>query len=320
MAVTVSKTPGTVAFAKNEIIFEMTTDRYIDNTGTNAVGRIQVDVLPSVGDTFIVAWDEGNVAIEFTVATLANADADTTGTLIPEPTGTIGAFVSTALSYVQSNQLINALFIVGVSANRLTFTARKKGVKYTMFTDLNDGSAWITNTVTTTGVDPALDQDFYLIAKTLIKEPNGSWTELAELAHKPDQNQKVSFNLAPVLRSYVDKVHLPPVGHALPIDLDEIIRTYRVIFFEKKPSVDGSLQPVYQTDQLRVMFAGLNRVDFKNNPDPFETVFMNQQKFLSWLPSTREVRTDQDQFLSFINYDETITGDPVGGGGGAPSS
>ena len=302
-----------VGLVKNKMLFSLTTDQYLDDAGAASVSRMKVASVPSNGDTFLVAWDEYNVAILCTMVTTAEAAEDTTGTKIRDDQTTVASVAAAIATKLAGNALIDSLVTVAAVEDGgerfVQFTATQVGRKYDMV--LEDLDAWHEWSQVTAGGDKVYDGQFYLVTKIFVKNDAGDFEYLTDVLTKPGLNQQAVVDIASKIRAAVDDYYLPAVGQSTEIKETKILREYKLLFFEKKPSVEGALQPVGQVTGKYAWFAGFNPEDFAAYPDPQFDWFAAGDRWLSWFPIVRDVREDQEHFISFLNYD---TSNLTGGG------
>lgn len=302
-----------VGLVKNKILYSLTTDKYLDDAGTVSVNRMKIVSVPDNGDKFLVAWDEYNVAIECEMVTPAEAAADTTGTKIRDDQATLASVAAAVALKLSGNALIDSLFTVDDiddgGDKYVEFTAKQVGAKYDMV--LEDLDAWHEWSLETAGGDKVYDGQFYLVTKIFVKNDAGDFEYLTDVLTKPGLDQSAVIDIASKIRAAVDDYTLPEVGQSAEIREIKIIREYKLLFFEKKPSADGALQPAGQITGKYAWFAGFTPDDFAAFPDPQFDWFAAGSRWLSWFPTTREVREDQDHFISFLNYDTSVL---TGGG------
>lgn len=314
MAITVNSEASDVGLCKNKILYQVTTDKYKDADGVAAVNRLKILSIPANGDSFIISWDGGEVAIECTFVTPAEAAADTIGTQIRDDQVTEFNVATVIRLKIDDNILIDEAFTISQqtvgSDEYVVFTAKAIGTKYNIETGWSD--TWYEWEQVTPGGDDVFDGDFFLATQVFAADDAGNLRYLTQLLHKPLSDQSALIDVAPVLISAVDDFHLPDIGQVTEIRQTRIVREYRLLFFEKKPASNGSFQPVGQVTDKYAWFAGFRKEEFAQYPDPFNEWFKNGKKWLTWLQDGREVRTDQEHFISFINHDTTAD---QGGGG-----
>jgi hypothetical protein len=309
MAVTITSQPGDVGLVKNKMIFAMTTDNYKDFDGQAGTCRLEIVTTPVEGDSFQVAWDDFNVDIQVKFGSLAEFNADTTNTVIyATPISSRQGAALAIKTRLEGNVMINANFTIDVvnigSDWFVDFTQRAVGVETALETlSTEPWHEWIR---TALSAGELYDGQFYVVSKLYVKNDAGDYVYLTEILTKPLSDQSLEVDVAEKLKAAVDDFILPTIGMTSELRQTSVVRDYQILFFEKKPSAAGSMQPVAAVEGKSAWFAGFTEEDFSAHPDPVTSWIAAGKKWLTWFPNDREVREDQEHFLSYINHDNSI--------------
>lgn len=313
MAIVINTEAPDVGLVKNKIIYQITTDNYKTSVGVAAVYRVKIVSAPDNGDTLLVGWDEGGVAILIDVVSPTAAAADTTGTKVRDDQVTTTTFAAALALKLNENILLSTTYTIAAvtvdSIDYVQFTANEVGTKYDSWTtDLDSWHEWET---VTSGANIVYDGNFYLTTQIYVKDDNGDFQYHATQLDKPKADQTVDVDVSELLKASVDDYVLPELDADTGFLQTSILREYRLLFFEQRPDGIGTYQPVGQLEGKFAWFAGITPEDFADNLDPMNDYFASNSSFLSWFKADAEVREDQQHFISFLNYD---TSENQGGG------
>ena len=292
MSLTVSRVPGDQNLVKNPVVWEMSTDNEFSTDGVVVQQTLELNVIPSDGDTLSLEWLDGGRDLTFTFRNSpddSGLELDRSGAH-----ANVASYIQNLLlSELRSNYLLNKDFDISYQAtNKVLFTAKENGESYE-FTFNSDGVYAPTFTITQNGVDPEVRDNFRVVAELAARYDGDSDWQKAELEMVPIDSE-VIFNFQHLLQAF-DKLVLPNLNTAVPVNASEQVIEFQTRFaeaFGTTISVQRSLQ--YATKYG--VYGGLNLRDRLGVN--FESAVLPE--FLTHRYNT-SIRESQPYFLAFWN-------------------
>ena len=146
--------------------------------------------------------------------------------------------------------------------------------------------------------DPGTKQNLSFICRVYLEENylSGSYSKKADL-EQPAFNGDTVFEVQRIIDAYVSS-HLPTYNQILVTRAENIFKRFYLEFLEKygDPPAESSVKQVTVSYAL---LGGLSFIEQAANTF-FDTYLPNNKPFLSWQPTTKEVFTNQHEYLYFI--------------------
>jgi hypothetical protein len=300
MTLTVSGWPQQVAFVKNPVQYEITTDNYITTPATRSSKRLLWSSAPSNGDTFTLAWGDQSVTFTFVTGT-----PDNTGTQIQIPSFTSPGFQNAIAAALAKNYLLQKDFeFTPVSAAGPKYgpqiDAINTGTDYNI--TVTEALANLTVTTGTTAVDEVIRDNYQIILQVLVDD-----VVVIELAQTPDANSKCTFDIRDILEAYfVDNFQ---TGFFVPdFDTGDAMFSYRIRYTESygtTPVVYALSEYTSSDSFLKVLRGGVKKLDFPGL-SYFTGWLSVNKRFMTWEPLEKIISPTQIEQLGFLFYG-TIT-------------
>lgn len=286
-----------ISLARNPMVFEVSSDDIWDTVGVPSVQTFQFDEDPSDGDTLEFQSGVISQQVKFRFKTTPAASTD-----IAIGDYTTEAWTRTVVDKLNKNYFLKTYYIIeydGTSGHKIKFTARASGTSYTL--TFVDDSFLITTVNITGAANGVRKKNFRIVAQIYTSSDGGTTFDyLVDIVNVPDDEGVTSFDLSPFIQSVFSVPSLPAYNDNQMSILTDRAKIYHVNFFEY-----GDDPPVYYigivTDDLVTLDGGMAALSFPDYKD-LETDFIQDGRWLSLMPSKREVTADQQLYGTFYNY------------------
>tara|TARA_R110001592_G_scaffold268269_3_gene534509 strand:- start:24605 stop:26128 length:1524 start_codon:yes stop_codon:yes gene_type:complete len=292
MSLTLLKSPGNQNLLKNPVVYELSSNNTLSTVGTAVNQTIELNAIPSNGDTLRLQWLNGARDITFTFTN----SPDDSGLQLDRSGAhaNVAAYINNLLiSELESNYLINKDFELSYNdVNKILFIAREPGTAYA-FTLSKTGVYNPTLDVFQSGVDSVSRPNFRVISELEARYLGDAEWEKVELELLPIE-EKVLFDFSSVLKSF-DKLILPLLSSSTPLNCSAQVVEFKARFGEAFGTT-LAIQRMAQQATIYGVFGGLSlkdRLGFS-----FESAILPE--FLSHRNST-VIREGQPYFVSFWN-------------------
>lgn len=196
MAITINSFPAGIAFSRNPIVLEASSDAYVNTAGVKAKWRITFDSNMGNADTLTMESPIMGSSVVLTGATPANDF----GEVLPLSTETLAEWIdNNFLPALRENTKIDSNYEVYRSGNFALLEAREFGVDYNFSTFTASGFSITLFTVA--GVDEDVEADFFLRVRVCVSTnfTSGLFTQKSEwLFFKPDAAGELSVDLSKI--------------------------------------------------------------------------------------------------------------------------
>lgn len=179
MPVSIATPLPPIAFSRNKIPLEISSDDYLSAAPAFSVNTLEFTTAVAIDQQININWT--GAAAQLT----AKASPDDSGNQIPNGDG-LGTYVTTLVDYFQSNYFIDKFYVVAVDTSganpKLVFTARSAGPDYD-FTPFSVGG--IVSAVDTAGVTNQPKINFAHHVEVWVQNEAGSAYDLAYDSNVP---------------------------------------------------------------------------------------------------------------------------------------
>jgi hypothetical protein len=292
MSLTVLTSPGDQNLLKNPVVYELISDNTLSTVGVAVNQTIELDAIPTNGDTLRLQWLNGARDITFTFTPTPNdsgLELDISGAH-----ANVADYITNLLiSELRANYLINKDFELSYTAvDKILFVAWEVGLGYG-FTLSKTGTFVPTLDVFSGGVDPVSRPNFRVIGELEARYVGDTAWEEVELELLPIE-EKVLFDFSKVLQAF-DKLILPALNSSSPVNCTAQVLEFKARFGEAFGTT-LAIQRMAQQTTLYGVYGGLSlkdRLGFN-----FESAILPE--FLSHRNST-VLREGQPYFVSYWN-------------------
>lgn len=283
-----------VALVKNPLFFQVNTDALYSTVGSEAANTFTFTANPTNTENFDVTLDN----LELTFNLEFKTSPDDSGFQLPIGTHTSSSYINSLVTALQSNYYINKYFIVSNGGtSKVDFTAREKGTSF----NVSFASSVSHTESATAGVDPVQRENFSIGCNVYFTNA-GDPSFILELNAAVDDDGDCEVDIAPYLLPLLLTPDFPSFYQSTISILTGNKQTYLVEFFESygDPLVSYQLSSVTNKSFIR---GGISLNDSEDYPDIIND-FLSQGKWMSMLPTTRYVTTDQHIFSNWYNYSD----------------
>jgi hypothetical protein len=292
MAITITKQPAIVDFAKNPIAFSVVSNRYLTSQGAKAFITLRRVSNPVVGSTLTLS--SGRLNITFTFVTTP----DDSGTELPATSDML-----LLLQGFLSNYLLTKHYNVSILSfvnGDFAIQAKEFGTQGTLSTSL---PASFTQIAGVAGLNRSVRPNFTIKARIMVEETvtGNDFREFATENLNATDSGESNLNgftdfypgeyLSTLFRRLLD---LPTFNETTPQLCVNTLRRYYVLFAERYgfPTIERRM---YTSDFLRV-FNGL----FDYKAWPTQNIAAAGNNFLINGPRTRELYYDSHSYLFWL--------------------
>jgi hypothetical protein len=300
-----------IAFARNEIKLVVQSADYLDGVPVAGINELQFNGAVAADTLISLTWDEGAASMT------AAAVPDDSGKQFPTGDGG-NDYVASLVDWFNGNRFLSRDFIITTDFTGihpiLRFTARKKGPSFS-FTPNSAGN--ITCSIKTIGVTDKPRKNFMHHIQIWIDSDSGFTLAFeGNVGLDYPLTGETSLNIGDTLQAYLD-YDIPVLTgfwHACTKSISKYFIRFAV-FAGEEPFVNM----LRQSDVYVAAFGGYSNLAFQQVANPVlqlakyllpnQSLFKYQRWFEAWPEDTFSVKTNQPQFLYFINsrsIDETI--------------
>ncbi|GAA4327399.1 hypothetical protein GCM10023149_30740 [Mucilaginibacter gynuensis] len=299
MPVTLNQAPPKLAFSRNHLLVKLQSDDFRDTYGSPAANYLRFNSAIAAGVVFSLNWSGANVI--FTAATSPTGSNQF-------PTGDGGAaYVQSLIPYVLANYYVRRDFTVSYSLylgqHTLVFTAKEYGTKYNIATFTASSIALNR----TNGVDEVLKPNF--------AHPLQVWLKDVGEVNIYERNLNLDFpltgittkDISDILHTYLD-YDIPALNTAWQA-CPNSVKNYFLVYGQYYGDTPD-FKRMYQSDTYTISLGGysnkaLSRISdanhFQNYLLPAPELYKQQRWFETFPIDNVEVKTNQQQFLYFMN-------------------
>lgn len=302
MPVTLAQSLPQIAFSKNAIVLKLLSSDYVATSPANSVNYLEFTAAVAVDAQAGMAWNAGSAA--FT----AKASPDNSGNQFPSGAGD-SAYVTSLQPYFQSNYFIDQAYIVSVDTSgahpRLIFTARAQSADYDFTAATNQG-------IITHGTTGAPKPNFMHHVEVWISNLAGTdYVKAydANIALDEPKTGTTTLDISESLHSFLT-LDIPSLTAGTWQACPGSCRRYYVKYAQYYGDIP-SVQRVYTTPVLTVVYGGYSNIALQQITDrinylskyllPDPSLYQYQRWLETWPIENVDVKTNQPQFLYFIN-------------------
>lgn len=312
--ITITKKPYLCTFSKNNIDFEIETNRYFKGPFIYPGIEIEFTALPLIGEHFAVQWTNPETTENEEIRLIAKdgTDPDEYSELYEIPdntwTGTTQEYRDLVLLKLQSTPLFNGVYrIEATGTQKITMTATQALSELIPTWVTNQASTNIA-TVIKNGFALPDPRDGYQLRALVYFEKEYNSGEFEIVSNIPmvvDNDSRSIIDISDVLNAEIENAW---EEYPVPFNQDLAyvapnLKRYYVKFIE---FWDGESVPVSTTTDIMLVHWGGVSTDDHLMADPV-TLLSNGNGFLTWWPSGKRLATDQDDWLGWMNQQSTTT-------------
>jgi hypothetical protein len=300
---TIVKTPPTVAFCGNPVLFKLSSDNLVATAGVKSQCDIRVSTIDTVaGHSFLL--NVGSAQYTFTLA----AVPDDSGNQLPTATGG-QPWVLWAIALkegLEQNFYLRSLYDITLPTTQPTYqpiliTAKYPGTEYSVSFH-NNNVTGLTGILTVPGVDEVVRTDFGVTGILFDKDENAYGQEIRPI----DNDEAVWFDMADYIASKIeavtdDRFTWPEVaGNFVKAYIDAYIVSYKAGFAE---FYDNIYQRIHFDTTRYGILGGLSRERLARYNDQESDYFStedNLMRFLTWAPASKVTGSLTPEKLFFL--------------------
>lgn len=295
--ITLNNNLDPIVLGDNPAIQRFVTNSMINIEGASSVAMVAITGSVSENDTFNLNFD-GNI-IQFTAVNTP----DDSGVQVHTYDGVSdhNTYIDLLASDIRRNYLLGTNYDITGYQWGVTYLvlliAKEVGVKYEITTavsnqDINAVSSFA-------GLDTDTRENFEIRVDVLVEEEYGSdsFEKVASTAITPNKQQIADYDFSPIISAYPE-THLPTVGSSSVIVASKMVKRFKYRYAEAW-GVPLSVRALTESDIYYTLPGALSKEAFAQESF-YNDFLVNQKRFLCSRLPTKELSTEQDEFLYFM--------------------
>lgn len=303
MAITINSTPNAWSLSKDPLVFNVSSDQYVQTAGVKAKRTIVFDNEPGLTD--LLRMNSNTIGadpyIEFEfVAAVTSANSGNAIRVRPSGYSTADWIDEHVVPNLRANSLIDLNYNVFRSGDEVCIEARETGPEqsFTTFSGVGFDADASVNTV---GVDAVFTPDYSIRVKLFLEESFGSGTfiESSLFNFKPELDGSLSIDLSEKADELFDDLGIPSDVSMSGVELNvKGVRKFYAAFADHYGLEPFSL-PSTVSDAINLMKGSIRKDHGYTSTTEFQDL-VNQRKFLT--NQTGLVQTKRSQYVGFVHF------------------
>lgn len=299
MSITVISSPPALVLAKNQVLYKLLSNSYLENTGDTAQFTLTFDASPANNDFIEFQYSLTALPIRFTFKSGSGLGDNE----IPiQSTLTSQQWAALIVTYFKKNYYILRDFDVTITSDAFPVVIKFNAQNYGLLSPVElDKTGTLVMAVNGNGADIVLKTNYGLIIQIL----NSSNEILSELSYTSDNSGNIYANIselvAPELNSY-----LLNFGNDFMRIRSEMTSYFGVRAFEQYgfPTIVSN---VTEIGKLWALNGGLGKQAeaWHNNHTSFWNYIQIKKHFLSYHPLKKTIQSNQPERLYYLNFSNT---------------
>lgn len=292
MAIVVNQAPADISFSRNPIIYDLQANDVVETAGVAAINTISFT--SAVTATTVISVRYNGQEVRFVGA----AVPDASGNQIPLSATPDAGYVASLIPYFQNNYYLDPDFTVTSSGTNLILTAKKKGTAYNLLAG-NYQSGAIAQT--TAGVDEVRKKNHSIYVEINLVDDADNLTKIYGQPYETDTDGRAKVDISKMLHAQL-QADLPPLNgdKAQKCILSNRRYALRIAPAFGEPFNIGILTKLATK---RVLLGG---TPYEDGPaltpvSITQKAFSSEDIALRLGDTVRDTRTDQPQYLTFLN-------------------
>lgn len=292
MAIVVNQAPADICFSRNPIVYDLQANDVVETAGVAAINTISFT--SAVTATTVISIRYNGQEVRFVGA----AVPDASGNQIPLSATPDAGYVASLIPYFQNNYYLDPDFSVSSSGTTLILTAKKKGTAYNLLTGSYQSG---TIAQTTVGVDEVRKKNHSIYVEINLVDDADNLTKIYGQPYETDTDGRAKVDISKMLHAQL-QADLPPLNgdKAQKCTLSNRRYALRIAPAFGEPFNIGILTKLATK---RVVLGG---TPYEDGPaitpvSITQGAFSSEDLALRLGDTVRDTRTDQPQYLTFLN-------------------
>lgn len=294
--ITVYSAPPKVTLAGDPIIWDLTSNNFLEIVGVKAQGELEFYDGADIDDTVTLEWSDKSLT--FT----CKASPDDSG-LQFKPIGTnpLSWFINELFNAFNTNFELTEDYDIYISGDSILFDAKEFGDKFNITFSVSSGwNADVDEWNNVVGIDQKYRDNFRINIQIFDDTDN----IIGELSETPDNDGRVKFYIKDYLFSIVESSFTYPDDENLINEHSNICRKYYIKYWESYgiPSLNYIVSKSDDFYTLLGSSSFMQQAYYNENNISFWDLLQTQKKFLTLQPGNKKVSINQTEKLFFLHH------------------